>query len=223
MSITHEQARQLIQLNMDHMLNPQEAAILSAHLRDCDECQGYANEIQEAENILLPIMKRQWNAQPVPLSVATLTRKSVATRTSILLAIRTAAFSLVFMAIFFSAWQFWISGPSGSSRMPQSIPPVPTPAALTAQSPVVRLTVEGCALLPYLVQEQDTIAGIAGQFSVSDALLLEINQIEANAVHPGMELLIPLCDFTPTGTSHAATFTTTHTPILYLTTSTPGG
>jgi hypothetical protein len=223
MSITHEQARQLLQLNMDHMLNPQEAATLSAHLRTCGECQRYENEIKEAENILVPIMKRQWDVQPVPLSITTLNRKSLLTRTSPILTMRTAALTLVFMALFFSAWQFWISDSSEASLIPQSIPPVPTPAALTAQSPEVRLTVEGCALLPYIVQEHDTIAGIASQFSVSDALILEVNQIETNEVHPGMELLIPLCDFTPTGTSHAATFTTTHTPILYLTTSTPGG
>ncbi len=52
MSITHEQARKLIQLNMDQVLNIQESAILSAHLRSCGECQAYANEIKEVERTI---------------------------------------------------------------------------------------------------------------------------------------------------------------------------
>jgi len=223
MSITHEQAHQLIQLHRDRILNTQEVTTLSAHLRDCNECQAYADEIKEVETILVPIMKRQWNAQPIPLSIAALVGKSLPIRTNRLLTMRTAAFSLIFMALFFSVWQFVLSIPTASSQMPQAIPPVPTPSIFTAQSPSAQLTLEGCALLLYVVQEHDTLAGIASQFSVSDVMIMELNQIEMEAIHPGMELMIPLCDFTPTGTSHAATFTTTHTPILYLTTSTPGG
>jgi hypothetical protein len=223
MSITHEQARKLIQLKMDQALNIQEAAILSAHLRSCGECQGYANEIKEVEKLLPPILKRQWNAQPAPLPVVSLIEKRVSIKTNNLLTIRKAAISLVVMALFFSAWQFVLSTPTTTIQMPQAIPPVPTPSVLTAQSPNAELTLEGCALLPYIVRKNDTLAGIAGQFSVSDLMIMELNHLGPEAVRPGMELLIPLCDFTPTGTFHAATFTTTHTPILYLTASTPGG
>ena len=68
MSITHEQAHRLIQSNMEQMLDSQESARLSAHLRECRECDTYAREIKEVTNLLPTMMKKQWSASPVPLS-----------------------------------------------------------------------------------------------------------------------------------------------------------
>ena len=223
MPITHEQAQKLIQLNLDQTLSREESATLIAHLSSCRQCAAYASEIKEVTNLLSPLMKRRGNVQPAPLSVRTLIEKSEKLQLRSILAMRTAAASLVVMALFFSAWQFLLSVPSPSSRMSSAIPPAPTPSNPTTQTVSTELTHEGCAVLLYTVQEQDTLASIAEQFSVSEQTILEVNRLEAEAVRASMELMIPICHFTPTGTFHAATFTTTLTPVLNFKTSTPGG
>ena len=222
MSITHEQARRLIQLNMEHVLNTQDFAVLSTHLRGCGECQAYAKEIKEVTEILTPLMKRQWSTRPAPLSITALMGKSMQTKTSNHLAIRMAAVSLAFLAMFFSAWQFVLSGTPTSSPAPLFVPSVPTPSILTAQSTGTQVTLEGCAWMPYRVQEHDTLAGIAERFEISEEYLLEVNHLETGAIYPTMELVVPICHLTPTGTFHPATFTT-DTPVLNHTPSIPGG
>lgn len=223
MSITHEQAQRLIQLNMDQTLSMEESTKLSAHLRTCRECTVYAGEVKEVANMLSRMMKRQWSAQPVPLSIRTLVEKRKKLSSSTLLTMRTAAVSLVVMALFFSAWQFVLSNQMPSSRPSAALPPVPTPSSSTVQTVIAQLTREGCAILTYTVQREDTLSSIAEQFSVSEHTLAEFNQLEAQAIHAAMELQIPVCHFTPTGTFHVATFTTTLTPALNFKTSTPGG
>lgn len=224
MSITHEQARSLVQLNMDQALRTHDLAILSLHLRGCSECQAYANEIKEVTQILAPLMKKQWSARPVPLSISGLWGRSLQPKTNNLLTIRKAAVSVVFLAMFFSAWQFVISGTPVSSPVPLSIPVVPTPSVLTTQSTSTQLTLVGCAWVPYRVQEDDTLSAIAEQFGISEESLVEVNHLETPAIYPAMELAIPICDLTPTGTFHPATFTTTtDTPVLNHTPSIPGG
>ncbi|HET6822683.1 MAG TPA: LysM peptidoglycan-binding domain-containing protein [Anaerolineales bacterium] len=223
MPITHEQARNLIQLNLDQTLSREESATLIAHLSSCRQCAAYASEIKEVTNLLARLMKRQWNVQPVPLSARTLIEKSEKLQSKSISAMRTAAASLVVMALFFSAWQFVISVPSPSSQLSSAIPPAPTPSNPTIQTVSTDLTREDCAIQSYTVQEQDTLASIAKQFSVSEQTILEVNLLEAESVRPAMELIIPVCHFTPTGTFHAVTFTTTLTPVLNFKTSTPGG
>jgi hypothetical protein len=149
--------------------------------------------------------------------------KSLQIKSSYLLAMRTVAVSLMFIAMFFSAWQFVISGTPISSPVPLSIPVVPTPSVLTAQSTSTQLKLEGCAWMSYTVQEDDTLSGIAEQFAISEEFLVEVNHLETEVIRPAMELVIPICDLTPTGTFHPATFTTTDTPVLNHTPSIPGG
>lgn len=221
MSITHEQAQRLIQLNMEHVLNAQETASLSAHLRGCSECDAYAREINEVTQLLPALMKRQWSAQPAPLSLSALAGSKETMGTSAILTMRTAAISLVVIALFFSAWQFLLSGSASSPELPLPVPPVPTPSTQRAQSTSTKITFENCEIIQYRVLESDSLASIAGQFSVSEAEIMEINRLKNEAVDSSMELLIPVCNFTPTGTFHAATFTTTYTPSIIATTSTP--
>jgi hypothetical protein len=221
MQITHEQARKRIQLNLDGLLQSAEKATLSAHLHECPECQAYANEIREAENLLLQVMRRQWNAPPAPLSIAALTgnTKKISGRT--LLTMRTAAISLVFFALFFSIWQFASSGPSNYA--PMVVPSMPTPSAQTAHSTSTEITFENCEMMLYTVEANDTLASIANRFLVSEDEIMETNQLKTDTIRLSMELMIPICNFTPTGTIHPATFTTTNTPLIPPTTSTPGG
>src|SRR5215213_4658116 len=127
MEITHEQARRLIQMKLDRALNQQEAAELSTHLRHCTDCQTYTKELNEVEGLLVPVMKQQWALQPAPLSISALIRETTKTQTRILLTIRTAAISFIFVAVFFGMWQFLLSNPSVSNQMPPDVPAMPIP------------------------------------------------------------------------------------------------
>lgn len=219
MQITHEEAHKLIQFNIDDALNPREKTKLSAHLQECSKCRGYAEEIKEVESILLPVMKRQWNLQPTPLSVATIQIKRISKiQTSIMLATRTAVVSAVLLGFIFSVWQFTMSGGGASPPVPVSVLPVPTPLT---QSTSTRITRSNCAEMLYVVQENDTLEGIAYQFATSKEELMATNHMEAATVKTDMELIVPVCNLTPTGTIRPTILATTYTPSIHPATFTP--
>ena len=130
MQITHEQAHQLIQQNMDRALGPQDDAALSAHLRACSSCRAYATEMMEVEDILSPLMKRQWSLQPVPLSVSSLVqRKNSLIITNTLLAMRRAAVGILVAVFFFNAWSFARPHEPTFNGLPTGALPIPTPSS----------------------------------------------------------------------------------------------
>lgn len=222
MQITHEEARELIQFNADEALDLQKKAVLYAHLKDCIECRAYVEDIKEVESILLPVMKRQWNLQPVPLSIDALTSKRDSKiRTSILLATRTAIVGVIFAAFIFSIWQFTLSSRQTPGQFPVDVLPVPTPSM---QSTGTKSMLQNCEEILYIVQKKDTLESIADHFSTSKEEIMAINNMETETVVRTMELIIPKCDSTPTGTAEGpATLTTTYTPSIDLTTFTPDG
>jgi hypothetical protein len=221
MSITHEQAHHLIQLEMEDMLNSKESALLSAHLRECRDCAIYVNEIREVTNLLAPVMKRRWSVQPAPLSVVALMGRKEKITADNLLTMRKAAIALLFVALFLSTWQFERSGGAGSGQSPLIIPSAPTPLIQNTQSTSTESTQATCDMIIYLVQGEDTLASIAEQFSTSEREIIQLNQLKTATIGPPMELSVPVCNFTPTGTYSAVTFTTTYTPLIIATTSTP--
>jgi LysM repeat protein len=204
---------------MDETLSADESAVLALHLSGCPDCQSYANEMHQMERLLPAMMKSHWGLQPVPLPVSYLLERSTKTRAGNFLAIRTAAIGLVFVALFFSAWQFLISGPLAARQISLSVAPVPTPLVQTVQ---FIDTAEACAMSLYTVQGSDTLASLSARFSVSEEEIMEINGLKTDRIGAPMQLVIPVCNFTPTGTVHPATFTTTYTPVRNLKTSTPG-
>ena len=220
MQITHEQTHKLIQRKMDQALNSQESAALSMHLQHCDDCQQYANEIREVDRLLFPVLKKHWDRQPLPLSASTLMGTSQKTAMINLLTMRKMAVSLAALTLFFGVWQFVATGPSAFSQIPQMIPPVPTPSTISTNTPA---TLAQCEMALYIVQANDTISGISDRFAISVEEIMEMNQLRTEVIRPAMELIIPLCNFTPTGTVHPATFTTTYTPILQTIAFTPDG
>jgi len=221
MQITHEEARRLIQFSMDQMLKPHEKNTLQTHLEDCMECRTFFDDIREVENLLLPTMLRQWNSQPTPLSIEDITyERNTQLQSSILLATRTAIISIVFAAFVFGAWQITQSGKQTPNPLPVGVRPVPTPSS---QSTSTKISFQNCEEMSYQVQENDTLESIAMQFSVSKDKLMAINNLSTEILATKMELLIPFCNSTPTGTVHPSTLTTTFTPLLDPTTSTPGG
>jgi hypothetical protein len=222
MQITHDQAHRLIQLNIDALLSWQDKSVLSAHLQDCAECQIYASEIKEVDSILLPLLKRQWSSAPIPLSLDGLpgVNNSKPGGRSFLTT-RITALSVVVVALLFSVWQLMLSGAAAPGPVPISVPLIPTPSLPSVRSTSTTIDLKECQMLIYTVQQRDTLEEIANRFSVSKAKLRAANHLNAGTVTAGMELMIPICKSTPTGTFDA--LTTTFTPILNPTTSTPGG
>ena len=221
MQITHEEARKLIQFNIDQPLISHEKNMLLAHLEACNECRAYVEDMKEVERTLSPLMKRHWNLQPAPLSIAALIKsKSSTWHTSMILATRTVLISIAFTVFAFGIWQLTHSSSQPSTPMPVSILPIPTPSG---QSTSTKISVQNCKTMTYQVRNKDTLESIAYQFSVSKEKIMAINHMSSATVNTKMELLIPLCTYTPTGTLHPSTLTTTFTPISSPTTYTPGG
>jgi LysM repeat protein len=221
MQITHEEARTLIQFSLEQVLKSQEKNLLQIHLEDCSECRTFFDDIKEVENLLLPAMLRHWDLEPTPHSVGAVTKKSKSQlQSSIILATRTAIISIVFAAFVFSAWQLTQSGKKTVNSLPVGILPVPTPSS---QSTSTQVSLQNCVELVYRVQEKDTLKGIAAKFSVSKDRLMAINNLDSESLTAKKDLLIPICHSTPTGTVHPSTLTTTFTPLLGPTMSTPNG
>jgi hypothetical protein len=208
MQIEHEKARKLIQFNADGVLAAPEKLLLSAHLKECSECRAFADEIKEVEHLLLPVMKRQWNLQPIPFSTGVFaSKRNLKAETRILLATRTAIISLMAVTFLFGIWQFSLSAGPASSL--PGIPPIPTPSLQTTGTKNV---FEGCEMMLYRVQGNDTLTGIASQFSVSKEMIMTINHMKTETLDTTRELNIPICNLTPTGTLNPTTHTTTYTP-----------
>lgn len=218
MQITHEEARRLIQFGLDEDLNPREKTVLSTHIEMCVACRAYAEEINEVERILLPMLRRQWNRRPIPLSSSNLKVKRVEKlNTKHILAIRTAIISFVFVALVFASWQSTFPGQQTPGLSPVLVSSVPTPSIESTNTTV---NPESCDLIQYRVQANDTLASIAYQYSISEDEIVSINNLKAEAIDSGMTLIIPACHFTPTGTLWP-TMTTTFTPGISSATSSP--
>lgn len=219
MQITHQEARRLIQLEADEALPGSQKQTLDSHLRVCAECQQYANSLRRMESLLQPLMQRQWNRQPAPLSIAALA-SSVNQRApaGMILATRIAVVSVMFVAFMISLWQFTLSNPSRAQPVLASIPPMPIPSTSTQLVSTITQS-NTCKETIYSVGEHDTLASIAAQFSISSKEILTANQMKTDTVYLGMKLTIPLCHFTPTANALTTTYTPMFSPII----STPGG
>jgi LysM repeat protein len=221
MQINHEQARKLIQYNLDQSLKPGEKYLLQTHLNDCVECRSFVNEIKQVESLLLPVMKRHWNLEPAPLPmVSILEKRNSRWQTSMLLTTRNALISLVLVAFVLGAWQATRSASQLSTPMPIGVLPIPTPSGQPT-STKIRLT--SCAEMLYQVRANDTLESIALKFSISKEKLMAFNNLNNETIRAKMDLLIPVCGSTPTGTTRPSPLTITFTPLIGATTSTPGG
>ena len=219
MAITHAKARKLINFSADKGLTTIEKALLSTHLDTCAECRIYSAEIADIERLLLPLMKKQWDLQPAPLSVGTLKAQSetkLSANTTV--TIRRVMVSLVFALFMLSAWQFALSGNPLLGQSTAINLPVQTPSI---QSTSTEIDFENCATMLYTVQANDTLASIAERFSISKEAILALNGMNTEIVHTAMTLSIPVCRFTPTSTVNSATLTTTYTPVADPATSSP--
>lgn len=217
MQITHQEARHLIQSGLDGGVSIRQRQLLDSHLASCSDCQRYAESIQNVETILRPLLQRQWNRQPVPLSMSVLTaRAHPKTSPGMILATRIAAIGVMFVVFLFSAWQFNLSKPISFDPLSASAP-IPVPS--TSTKLVITTQTQPCEETQYVVRENDTIASVADKFQVSKEQILSANNLKPAVMRVGMQLLIPTCNTTPTANGS----TTTFTPTLLQITSTPGG
>ena len=220
MQIAHEEAHTLIQFNTDGELKTQQKQILVSHLDACAECQQYADSIKGVESILRPMLQRQWSTQHLPLSIGALTAKQNSTSERLIVATRIAGFAVVFIGFFFGAWNFTVSSRRTPTPFLPNVPVIPTAFTSTVTAGT-ESSFKNCGMTSYLVQPGDSVASIAYRFSVPMDDILQVNAMQTEIVSTGETLLIPMCNFTPT--NPAIAHTTTFTPVLYSTTTTPDG
>ena len=220
MQITHEEAHSLIQFNSDEGLKTHQKNLLTSHLEVCPACRKYAESLREMESVLRPMLHRHWHRQPIPLSMSIAIRERSSTISErLLVATRIAAVGIVFLAFFFSTWNF--TGPSRKTPTPflQSVPLIPTPSTSTMTAST-GTSLENCAMTSYTVEKRDTLASIADRFAVSVEDIVQANSIQSETFMIGQTLVIPVCGSISTNT--ATIYTTMITPVLHTSTITPG-
>ncbi len=217
MSITHEEARKLIQFNADEILKGVEKKLLEAHLNSCQDCRIYAGSINELESTLKPIMQRRWNQYPLPHY----TDKVVSGRNSrltqnVFIATRIAALGVIFLAFLFNVWQF--TQTTGQRTMPPAadIPLIPTPSLQSTRTMVME---QQCEPILYEVRKNDTLESIANQFSMPVEEIMRMNNMRTVSLNRSGKLIISVCSLTPSGLQNSVK--TTFTPLLGPTALTP--
>jgi hypothetical protein len=221
MQISHEEAHRLIQFHVDGELKTPQSNLLTSHLQECAKCQQYAATIEKMESVLRPLLHRNWDQEPLPLSIGMLMeRDKYRASERIVVATRIAALAVVFLAFFASAWNFTRTSRQTPTPLLQNVPVIPTPFTST-MTVGTEIGFENCTMLSYLIQKNDTLASIASQFAVPAQQIRQINAMQNDSVNTGQVLSIPICSSTPANPT--ASHTTTFTPVLYTIATTPDG
>lgn len=218
MSITHAEALRLIQLQADHTLQADKQNILKEHLAVCATCQAYAQKVNQTENILKRIMHQQWDLRPTPLSVTALIGKTYHSKnSSTLLLTRKALIGVTFVVFMMMGWKITATNPASSNATQFEVLPNPTPVTQTSEPAT---SAKSCIQIQYQVQDGDTLESIASHFATAKDDIVKLNYLTAETLKANTELLVPVCDTTPTSTLNPPTFTIT--PFLETITTTPG-
>lgn len=220
--ITHREAHRLINFKADQALDANTGSILETHLNGCPECRGYASELDELENLLRK-MKHGFDLRPTPLHLDHIQYRSKESTFGFpinVMVTRITTMVVAFIAVAIVGWQFF-SASIASPAAPYTAIPIPTPSTyLTATQ--VNVLFRNCGYLSYQVKTDDTLNGIARQFSVPVKMIMELNGIKDENINPSMQIKIPVCDHTPTVTIDAPNSTITITPQFEPNTPTPG-
>lgn len=222
MQITHEEAHKLIDFDADEGLRAHQKILLTSHLDVCVQCRSYADSIQKMESVLRPMLHRNWDQQPIPLSIDMLTAKGKLGILSdrFVVATRIAALGVVFLTFFFGAWNFTLTSSRTPTPFLQSVPHIPTPSTSTMTAST-EIGLENCTMVTHIVEKNDTLASIAYHFAVPIKDLVQANAMRSETVVSGQKLIVPVCSSTPTNAATA--HTTTFTPDVHPITITPGG
>jgi anti-sigma factor RsiW len=219
-SISHIQARALLDSAADLSLSPGERDSLEEHLSACDECRRYAGELAEVEQALGQSLQTHQKASAVHLSVEEIMRHARLSQTPALrFASRFAAAPIllvVLLAITLTLGLPRLTGGTGPAQTSTAALLVPTPSARNTST---LLTMPECESLPYQVQRGDNLEGIAQKFSISKEILMAYNDLTAEPLPAQLD--IPLCYATPLVGSQTPASTITLTPQAEFTLRTP--
>jgi hypothetical protein len=217
MLLTHAQAREMIQFDADSALEADSLPILKSHLASCEACRLYADSIHTMEVHLRRAMRTRWNILPAPLVIGAI-KKAKSTQFTQVATRFVVVASVIWM---FAAVALGIARGTQGDENPGAllaVPLIPTPS-MQITSTMTRI----CGQIPYRVQPNDTLESIAHQFSIPKKELIAANKMSSEIVIPGTEIIIPLCNSTPTGTVHPPAITTTINPSLETLSQTPDG
>lgn len=222
MMMTHEQARNTLQIAAEQALDPAEQARLDLHLADCTACQTYARELGNLEDALREVMQKRWNAvphRPVTASIpkANRNRNFIFQRALQIALAPTLTVVVIFIALVLSG-QFSNDVTRGAQMAVVTPTAIPTPATqqIKTGSPAA-----ACPQTTYKSQAGDTLESISLKFSVPKEVIMQANHLETEEIAVSTNLIIPLCaptpSLTPTMTmAHPVTSltvtTTSHTP-----------
>lgn len=217
MQITHEEARQLILFNADHALTLTKKALLDSHLNDCSQCKRYQQDIGAVDAILQSTMRKHWSTPVRHLDVQAIKAKShPLSMFSNLVPTRNVLVGLIVICFLLASWQF-VNSNNKPTMMVTNLSPIPTPSLLLTGT---NTKASDCQKIQYEVRQGDNLKRIAEEFSTSMESLIQVNGLPSENLRPGMKLIVPVCDPTPTRTSRTPTLTTT--PMLEPITYTPG-
>ena len=218
-TITHQEARSLIQYRADQSLDVHQKETLNAHLMSCVECADYANQIHETETALRMTLRKQWSVSHPLLNTQGIQAKISPKHTVFdLLATRSALVVAALLFFVFAYWQFGAPGNDAYSPMlAAGVSAVPTPSLLLTSTQAEFMH---CQVIRYRVQPTDTLETLALHFSVSEVAILNFNHLQPGSIRLPEVLMIPICKVTPTSTGNAPMFT--NTPTLEPITYTPG-
>jgi LysM repeat protein len=212
--ITHEEARALIQFNLDQAPASDKEIPLREHLSECARCEAYEEELLRMETDLRRALRQRWKIRP-SLELRKILSKGRSERQIK----RALAYGLSVAALLFGALIFARTETASPSPTTVIAFPVPTPSTFWTRTSA---PIQDCALIKYTVQEGDTLESVALRFSVPKEEIIAFNGMESESVQIGARIVIPLCDRSPTGTIYVPSSTNTIAPSFEPTTSTPG-
>ena len=223
---THQKARLLLRAAADQMLNQEEKTALDLHLAECKECRAYANNLSTLETSLRRAFHTNWDNQQPNLNLQKIITPAPAKllwdnffgQTGAL-GKATIVAALV-LGYFVIANLFGIQSPIAGNETATTLPTPNKFASVYATSPtpsaqfsLTGSTSQVCETTSYRVQENDTLESIAFQYEITQESILVYNQLISNTVFTGMELVIPLCNSTPSRTAPIPKNMMTITPI----------
>ena len=222
MELTHTQAREMIHFSADSALEADALRILKLHLDSCEACRTYADSIHAMENRLRNAMRQHWHLRPAPLAVDAIKSKSrTKSFQSSQLATRLTMIATIALMVVVAAFQITNTSKEGSDQAPVVVPLIPTPSVQTTFTEIN--TAQSCEEVRYVIQPNDTLDSIAAKFSITKNELMEANAMNTETIITGKEIIVSMCNSTPTGTVHPPAFTTTLTPLTERISQTPDG
>ncbi|MBI5294841.1 MAG: LysM peptidoglycan-binding domain-containing protein [Chloroflexi bacterium] len=223
-SISHIQARALLDLAADLSLPLNERDSLDGHLSACDECRRYAGELAEVEGVLRQSLASNLETRKVQLSVGEIlrqTRPYGAIQPALRFASRFAATPILILVLLAVTLALGLPRLTGGGTDPAR---TLTATALLVPTPSARitstlLTRPECETILYQVQGGDSLEDIAQKFSISRDILMAYNNLTAESLPAQLD--IPLCYATPLVGSQTPASTVTITPQAEYTLRTP--